>query len=743
AYLEYAVSVVKGRALPEVCDGQKPVQRRILYAMHEMGLGPNTKPVKSARVVGDVIGKFHPHGDTAAYEAMVRMAQDFVMRYPLVDGQGNFGSRDGDGAAAMRYTEARLTPLASLLLSEIDKGTVDFIANYDGSQQEPKMLPSRLPMVLLNGASGIAVGMATEIPSHNLREIASAAVALIRNREMTVAELMEHVPGPDFPGGAQIISSPAEIQQAYETGRSSLKVRARWKVEELARGQWQVVVTELPPNTSAAHVLEEIEELTNPKVKAGKKTLTHDQNQTKALILDVLDTARDESGKDTPVRLVFEPKSSRKDRNEFITTLLAHTSLETSVPINMVMIGLDGRPRQKPLKDVLTEWIDFRFETVRRRSQHRLNQVLDRIHVLEGRQIVFLNLDAVIKTIREADDPKADLMAKFKLSERQAEDILEIRLRQLARLEGIKIEQELSELRGEQSELELLLASPQALQAQVVKEIKADAKQFGDDRRTLIEETQRAVLTVNVVNEPLTIVLSDKGWIRSRQGHSLDLSQLSFKEGDQLSTSMECRSVDNCIVFASDGRVYSIPAGQIPGGRGDGVPVTTFIELQPKARIVQMVAGRAEQALLLATSGGYGFMCKLGDLTSRNRAGKQFITVEEGETVLKPVLYTEDPELMLAAVSEHGRMHCFPLNEMKALSGGGRGVIVMGLDDHEAMVALTTYKTAVEVHGAIGRSTKPFVIRLEGAKLVDYVGKRARKGRLIDARLKLVALLGF
>src|SRR5690606_19348203 len=388
AYLDYAVSVVRGRALPDVTDGQKPVQRRILYAMQAMGLGAGAKPVKSARVVGDVLGKYHPHGDQAAYDAMVRMAQSFSLRYPLVDGQGNFGSRDGDNAAAMRYTEARLTPFARILLDELDEGTVDFVANYDGSQREPLLLPARLPVMLLNGASGIAVGMATEIASHNLREIARACVALIRNPKLPDEELYEIVPGPDFAGGGQIISSPEDIAHVYASGRGSIKARARWEFEEMARGQWQLVITELPPGTSTQRILEEIEDRTNPKVKAGKKSLTAEQQQTRALLLGLLDTVRDESGKDAAVRLVFEPKTSRIPRDEFVNTLLAQTSMETSVSMNLVCIGTDGRPGQRALRQVLVEWLGFRAHTMTRRTQFRLDKVTDRIHVLEGRMVV-------------------------------------------------------------------------------------------------------------------------------------------------------------------------------------------------------------------------------------------------------------------------------------------------------------------------------------------------------------------
>ncbi|MBU6438269.1 MAG: DNA topoisomerase 4 subunit A, partial [Betaproteobacteria bacterium] len=403
AYLDYALSVVKGRALPEVADGQKPVQRRILYAMQRMGLAAGAKPVKSARVVGDVLGKFHPHGDTAAYDALVRMAQGFALRYPLIDGQGNFGSRDGDGAAAMRYTEARLTPIARLLLDELDDGTVDFIANYDGSQQEPRLLPARLPFVLLNGASGIAVGMATEIPAHNLREVADAAIALIRKPQATLDDLLAHISGPDFATGGQIISSAADIREAYATGRGSVKVRARWVFEELARGQWQLVVTELPPGTSAQKVMEEIEELSNPKVKLGKKALSAEQQQLKAQLLGVLDAVRDESSKDAPVRIVFEPKTSRIERDDLVNTLLAHTSMESNAPINLTMVGLDGKPRPKGLESILREWCEFRFDTVRRRSRHRLGVVDDRIHILEGRRLVLLNIDEVIRIVRTSD----------------------------------------------------------------------------------------------------------------------------------------------------------------------------------------------------------------------------------------------------------------------------------------------------------------------------------------------------
>ncbi|HZV66720.1 MAG TPA: DNA topoisomerase IV subunit A, partial [Telluria sp.] len=601
AYLDYAISVVKGRALPDVCDGQKPVQRRILYAMNDLGLSATAKPRKSAAVVGDVLGKLHPHGDQSVYDALVRMAQDFSLRYPLIDGQGNFGSRDGDGAAAMRYTEARLTPIAKLLLDEIGQGTVDFQPNYDGSTEEPKMLPARLPMVLLNGASGIAVGLATEIPSHNLVEVAQAAVAMIRNPKISHPELMALIPGPDFPGGGQIITPPAQIAEMYATGRGSMKVRARWKIEELARGQWQAVVSELPPGTSSQKVLEEIEELTNPKIRLGKKALSPEQLALKQLILGSLDTIRDESGRNAPVRLVFEPKSKNQDQTEFMLMLLAHTSLESSASINLVMIGGDGRPRQKGLSDILQEWIDFRFVTVRRRTEHRLGKVDARIHILEGRVAVLLNIDQVIHIIRNSDEPKAALIAEFNLSAIQAEDILEIRLRQLARLEAIKIEQELGELRKERGTLQDILDNPSTMKRLIIREIEADAKQFGDVRRTVIEEAQKAVAEQKVVDEPVTVIISEKGWVRARTGVGHDVAQFTFKAGDALYGAFECRTVDALLGFGDNGKVYSVPVSALPGARGDGVPITTLVDLSGGARILHYFAGSAQTNLLLAS----------------------------------------------------------------------------------------------------------------------------------------------
>jgi len=749
AYLEYALSVVKGRALPDVCDGQKPVQRRILYSMSRMGLGfggPNgatgARPVKCARVVGDVLGRFHPHGDQAAYDALVRMAQDFSQRYPLIDGQGNFGSRDGDGAAAMRYTEARLARISSLLMDEIDEGTVDFIPNYDGSTEEPRQLPARLPFTLLNGASGIAVGLATEIPSHNLREVADACVALVKTPKMTDEELYAVIKGPDYPGGGQIISSPAEIVAAYRTGRGSLKVRARWKVEELARGQWQLVVQELPPGVSSQRVLEEIEDITNPKIKLGKKALSQDQVQLKQVMLAVLDGVRDESSKEAAVRLVFEPKTSKVSQAELVNTLLAHTSLESSSPINMTMIGMDGRPTQKSLRQMLTEWLAFRQVTIERRSRHRLDKVLARIHILEGRQLVLLNIDKVIAIIRESDEPKAALMQAFGLSERQAEDILEIRLRQLARLEALKIEQELKSLREEKAKLEDILDNPSALRRLMVREIEADAKVFADPRRTLIQAEKKAVLDVKVLDEPVTVVVSSKGWVRARGGHGHAPASFAFKAGDALYGTFECRTVDTLLAFGSNGRLYSVPVAMLPGARGDGQPVTTLIELESGTQLLHYFAGPASAMLLLASSGGYGFLATVENMVARNKSGKAFITLGEGETICRPshAKGTSGSQPVLAAThvacaSTGQRILTFDILELKQMEKGGRGLMLIDLEPKDTLAGAAAYTRSVRIEG-IGRGGKAREETLEIRSLNNAKAPRGRKGKAADLGFK-------
>ena len=735
AYLEYAMSVVKGRALPEVADGQKPVQRRILFAMHEMGLAAGAKPVKSARVVGEILGKYHPHGDSSAYEAMLRMAQEFTLRYPLIDGIGNFGSRDGDGAAAMRYTEARLTPLASLLLSELNQGTVDFIPNYDGAFIEPTYLPARLPMVLLNGASGIAVGMATEIPSHNLNEVTQAAIALLKKPSMTVTELLEHIQGPDFAGGAHIISTSEDIENTYTTGKGSVRVRARYEIEKLARGQWRAIVSELPPGVGAQKILAEIEEQTNPKLKNGKKKLTQEQINQKELLLSQLEYVRDESDSACPVRLVFEPKSSRIDSEELMNTLLAQTSLEINVSINLVMMGMDGRPAQKNLLEIISEWLDFRVHTVTRRLEHRLGQVEKRIHILEGRMIVFLNIDEVIAVIRESDEPKQDLMARFHLSDVQAEDILEIRLRQLARLEGIKLEQELGKLQEERQELQHILGDENVKRKLIISEMKADAKQFGDERRTLIQAASRASLTQTMVDEPITLIVSEKGWIRARTGHHLDLGQTSFKEGDALAQVIETRTVWPILLLDNQGRVYNIDAAELPSGRGDGAPLGSLVDLQAGAAPVCIISDTLESQYLLSNSGGYGFISTLKDLLSRGRGGKACLTLHGKEVPLPAVACDQQTTIILATCES--RLLAYPLIEIKNMAKG-RGLQLIALNGDDVLLQChSTNADKITVHSQGKRGGQ----HQDSIAISAITAKRGHKGKLFADNQLLITHL--
>jgi len=727
-YLEYAMSVVTGRALPSVADGQKPVQRRILYAMHRMGLYKSPRHVKSARVVGDVIGKYHPHGDSSVYEAMVRMAQDWSLRYPIVDGQGNFGSRDGDNAAAMRYTEARLTPIAELLLAELDEGTVDWKPNYDGANDEPVLLPARLPFCLLNGASGIAVGMATEIPAHNLREVANVAVNLIKDPNFSEEEVLALIPGPDYPGGAQIISTAEEIAAIYRGGRGSLRVRAKWKIENLARGQWRLVITELPPGVSTNTVMSEIEACSNPvaKEKAGKKVFTPEQLNLKAAFLGAISErgVRDESGKEHAIRLVIEPASSRQGQDDLVRLLLAHTSLETNASINLTVLGVTGTPRQASLYSMIAEWCRFRLATVQRRTRHRLTAAEKRIHILEGRLAVLLDIDKVIKVIRESDDPKIDLMAHFKLSEIQAEDILEIRLRQLARLEGIKIGEELAKLREEAKGLNHLLDSDEALRTCVASEIEADAKKYGDERRTFIEAAEKVTMsdakTVSIVDEPTTLIVSKHGWLRSRQGHNIDPTQLTFRSGDSLLACLPCRTVDQLVLLDSNGRAYSIAASDIPGGKGDGLPATSLADFQDGGKPCLALAIKNEAQYLVAASGGYGFRCQGSDLLSRGKAGKAFMTLPEGEL---PVVFAPAPEGEIACLTKDGRALVFNIEEVRLL-GKGRGL---------KLIDAAPGKTALEdivpiIDGAAGK--------LKGERLEICRGSRGGKGKLVRASRK-------
>jgi topoisomerase-4 subunit A len=741
SYLVYALSTVKERALPEARDGQKPVQRRILFSMHQTNLGGTAKPVKGARVVGDVLGKYHPHGDTSVYDAMVRMAQDFTLRYPLVQGEGNYGSRDGDPAAAMRYTEAKLMPISELLLAELGKGTVDFVPNYDGSFEEPRHLPARLPFTLLNGSKGIAVGMANDIPPHNLREVAECAVAAIENPNITTEELLALMPGPDFPDGGQLISSPADILAGYTSGRGSLRCRAVWVREDLARGQWQIVVTQLPYQISTKKILEEIETLTNPQPPQGKKTISSTQASLKQIALDFLDTVRDESGRDAPVRLVIEPKTSKVDEALMMAFLLANTSLESSVTLNFTVIGLDDRPKTLGLDGLFKDWAAFRMTTVRRRTQFELDAANRRSHILEGRLKVFISLDRVIKIIREADDPKADLQGDLGFSDLQAEDILEMRLRQLNRLEGFKLEKELNELRKEQDRLTRLLASDTEMRKLVVSEIRSDAARFGDDRRTLVKPEVRAVsaasaAVLNIIDEELTVVLSRNLWLKAYKGHDIPVESMNFKAGDGALAVVKVRTPDSVFLLDSTGRAYSFAAKDAPTGRSEGAPLSALLEMQNGARVVSVLAGKDEDRFIFAGEKGYGYIAPLKSLASRQRAGKAFLKLDAHEMPLSPVKVPLNDSGFVVCGASDGRMLAFPLAELKTLASGGQGVTLMVLDG-ERLSALMHFEGDTFT-GQATLKDKVLDIQLKGDDWERHVLHRARKGSFLPKKAVLM-----
>src|SRR5687768_12459151 len=731
AYLGYAVSTVKARALPEIADGLKPVQRRILYAM----AGSATFS-KCARYVGEVLGKYHPHGDSSTYEALVHLAQPFSMRYPLIDGQGNFGSRDGDAPAAYRYTEAKLSRFAELLLAEIGEGTVDFVKNYDGKFEEPVLLPARLPFGLLNGSFGIPVGFSTRIPSHNLKEVAAAAAYVIRHPKASVEDVLELLPGPDFPGGGQVISPKEEIRQAYETGRGSLVLKCRWETEQLARGQWRVVVTELPHGVSVKQVMEEIEALANPRPGLGKKEVTQEQKRMKQFILDQIDQGgvRDESDRKSKLRLVIEPRSSRQNPEELMAALLVHTSLETRYAVNLTWLGLDGLPETKGIVEVLREWGEFRVATVRRRTQFRLTRVEERLHIVQGRLTAYARIDQVIKTIRASDDQaeaKAALQKKFRLTERQAEDIVNLRLGQLTKLDGVKLNEERKTLEGERKNLKSLLGDEKELKKLVVEELKEDAKKYGDERRTLIKAQERAQVERTVLEEPITVILSQKGWIRARTGHGLDLSALNFKDGDGLLQTLECKTTDPVIVLAASGKSFTLDAAAIPAGRGDGAPVNTLVN-SSSDDIVWMRSGPLEQQLLMNSSAGLGFLCKLGDLVTKTRQGKDFMKVEAGARARPPALVLHDH---VAALSSDARLLVFALEEIPVRPNGGVGVQLIALPEKETLASvLTTDGKSLTVSGI--RRKNRTAATLNAKQLAEHMGKRAQRGKLADVGLR-------
>ncbi len=712
AYLDYSMYVILDRALPQIGDGLKPVQRRIIYAMSELGLSASSKPKKSARTVGDVIGKFHPHGDSACYEAMVLMAQPFSYRYPIVIGQGNWGSTDDPKSfAAMRYTESRLAPYAKSLLQELGQGTVDWAPNFDGTLKEPVVLPARLPNLLLNGTTGIAVGMSTDVPPHNLKEVASALVHLIDNPSATVAQLMKHVKGPDFPTGGELVSSAEEIREIYATGNGTLRLRASYKIEN-----GDIVVTSLPYQISGAKLLEQI------------------AAQMRAKKLPQVDDLRDESDHEDPTRLVISKKRG-VDVEQLMSHLFSTTSLERTLRVNMNVIGLDGRPRMFNLVEMLKEWLTFRKDTVKNRLSHRLQIVNDRLHILDGLLLAYLNIDEVIAIIREEDEPKPVLMKRFKLSDIQAEAILNLRLRNLAKLEEFKIRGEQDELQEERDVLEKTLKSAARLKTLIKKEILEDAEAYGDDRRTVIVERAAAQAmdqTQLVASEPVTVVLSKAGYARAAKGHEIDPATLSYRSGDTYLAAAQGRSNQLAMFIDSTGRVYSVMAGTLPSARGQGEPLSSRFKPPDGAGFCGAMIGDDEQKYLLASDAGYGFVAKLSDLVSRAKAGKAILRVPAGGKAVVPAPVPQDKECLIAAVSSIGRLLLFELEELPELAKG-KGNKLINIpgpkykNGDEKMVAAAVVPE--DGHLEIYSGTRKMTIKWND--LDDYYGDRALRGALL------------
>ncbi len=710
AYLDYSMYVILDRALPFLGDGLKPVQRRIIYAMSELGLSALSKHKKSARTVGDVLGKYHPHGDMACYEAMVLMAQPFSYRYPLIDGQGNWGSQDDPKSfAAMRYTESRLTRFAQILLAELEQGTVEWVPNFDGTMQEPKTMPARLPHVLLNGTTGIAVGMATDIPPHNLREVAAACVRLLEDSKATVGDLLKHIKGPDYPTEAEIVTPIAEIKAIYQTGNGTVRARARWE-----RDDGDIVITALPYQVSGAKILEQIAQ----------------QMQQKKL--PMVDDLRDESDHENPTRLVIVPRSNRVDAVELMDHLFATTDLERTYRVNLNMIGLDGRPRVYNLRDLLAEWLEYRTETVRRRLQFRLDKVEARLHILAGLLIAYLNLDEVIKIIRREDEPKPVLMKRFKLSEIQAEAILETKLRHLAKLEEMRIKGEQDELTRERKELEKILGSKSLLKKRVRDEIIKDAEEFGDPRRSPLVEREAAKaidVTQLLPTEPITVILSEKGWVRAAKGHEVDARTLDYKSGDRFLQAARGKSNQLAIFIDSTGRTYSLPAHKLPSARGHGEPLAGSFNPPPGATWAGVIMGSPEDLYLLASDAGYGFVAKLEDLIANKKAGKGVLKVPKGAKALPPQYVKAMQEDWIAAVTTQGHMLAFMVGELPQMPKG-KGIKIINVPSGK-VAAREEYVAGVAVYSEgqkLMLQTGKGELTLSAKDVERYVGERALRG---------------
>jgi topoisomerase-4 subunit A len=726
AYLNYSMYVILDRALPHIGDGLKPVQRRIVYAMSELGLRQSAKYKKSARTVGDVLGKYHPHGDSACYEAMVLMAQPFSYRYPLVDGQGNWGAPDDPKSfAAMRYTEARLSGFADLMLGELEQGTADWQPNFDGTLNEPQTLPARLPHILLNGTTGIAVGMATDVPPHNVHEVANACIHLLDNPKAELSALHQYIQAPDYPTEAEIITPPSDLQKLYQTGRGSIRMRGIYTQED-----GDIIITALPHQVSGARILEQIAA----------------QMQSKKLPL--VSDLRDESDHENPTRLVITPKSRRVDTDAIMAHLFATTDLERTYRVNMNVIGLDGRPQVKNLLTLLSEWLEYRISTVKRRLQHRLDKVSARLHILEGQLVAFLNIDEVIDIIRQEDEPKPVLMQRFGLSETQAEAILELKLRHLARLEEHKIRTEQDKLSKEHNTLEKILGSERRLKTLIKKEIAADAKQFGDARRSpVVQRNEARALNQNdlVAADPITIVLSQKGWIRAAKGHDIDPERLSYKAGDGFQAALQSRSNDPLVLLDNTGRSYSLTAHTLPGARGQGEPVTGRLSLPDQGAIHAMLSGDPQQLWLMCSNAGFGFLCQLKDMISKNKAGKHLLTLPEGASLLPPQQQPADTgtdTLWLAVISNEGRLLIFPASELPTLARGKGSKLInipaaQAASQEELMIHVLffTESQALRIHSGKRHLT------LKLADMEHYKGERGRRGNKLPRGFQRVERL--
>ena len=719
AYLDYSMYVILDRALPHIGDGLKPVQRRIIYAMSELGLSAAAKYKKSARTVGDVIGKFHPHGDSAAYEAMVLLSQSFTTRYPLIDGQGNWGSLDDPKSfAAMRYTECRLSPYAKSLLEELGQGTVDWTSNFDGTLLEPSVLPARLPNLLLNGATGIAVGMATDIPPHNLNEVVKACIKILEEPKVSLEDLYKIIPGPDYPTEAEIISPEEELREIYSTGRGSVKMRATYEVED-----GEIVILALPHQTSSSKILEQI------------------ASQMEAKKLPMIIDLRDESDEESPTRLVLVPKSNRVDKEAVMNHLFATTDLQKNYRVNMNLIGLNGKPQTRDIKLVLKEWLSFRTQTVTRRLQYRLDWVLDRLHILEGLLVVFINIDEVISIIRNEDEPKKVLQKKFKLSVIQVDAILEIRLRQLAKLEEIKIKEEQGSLDSERKDLEKLLGSKTRLKTLIKKELKADAEVYGDERNSPIVYREEAMAfdeTELISSDPVTLILSERGWVRAAKGHDIEPESLNYREGDTFFASAKGRNNQNAVFLDSKGKAYTLPCHSLPSARSQGEPLSGRLNAESGETFAGVISGPVESQVVLASSSGYGFVANLGDLQTKNKSGKAALRVQEGAQVLIPRAVENEQDL-LAAITNQGRMLVFPLTELPKLARG-KGNKIIGIPK-ASFESGEDFLQEVAVLGE-GRELKLLSgkrhFTIKSKDLENFVGNRGRRGNFLPKGFRKV-----